>query len=153
MGSKSKTTHNVAGPPRVDCDCTYACLFVTPVCYQAIAGGNECQVAPLPNGTAGHAPGTVVIHMRTPQGQRLVAYSSNGGATWGPSKVVLVGGRSKYGGGTCEGSTIAAGGRLLFSTPFHPTSRANMTVLSSSDGGLTYEASHLPLTHLYIVVQ
>ena len=43
-------------------------------------------------------------------------------------------------GATCEGSTIAAGNRLLFSTPFHPTSRANMTVFTSSDAGLTWNS-------------
>ena len=40
---------------------------------------------------------------------------------------------------TCEGSTIAAGELLLFSTPYHPTARANMTVLTSRDAGLTYD--------------
>ena len=59
----------------------------------------------LPNGTTGHAPGTVLIHMRNPTGQRLVAWSADGGASWGPSRKVLVGGRAKYAGATCEGST------------------------------------------------
>ena len=94
----------------------------------SIAGGNECQVAALPNGTAGHAAGTVVIHMRDPRGQRLVAWSVDGGARWGPSRPVVVGGRARYGGATCEGSTIAAGKLLLFSTPFHPTEYVHMTL-------------------------
>lgn len=61
----------------------------------SIAGGNEAQVAVLPNGTAGHAPGTLVIHMRNPTGQRLVAWSADG-ASWGPAQKVVVGGRTKY---------------------------------------------------------
>ena len=98
----------------------------------SIVGGNECQVAALPNGTTGHAAWTVVIHMRNPTGQRLgmkrlpvpmfnqthgfslakclrnsfccpvsrchtlVAWSADGGASWGASQKVVVGGRTKY---------------------------------------------------------
>ena len=45
-------------------------------------------------------------------------------------------------GGTCEGSTIAAGpqgGTLIFSTPFHDTKRANMTVFTSKTAGKSWE--------------
>ena len=45
-------------------------------------------------------------------------------------------------GGTCEGSTIAAGpkgGTLIFSTPFHDTKRANMTVMTSKTAGKSWE--------------
>eukprot|EP01052_Picozoa_sp_SAG31_P047096 SAG31_NODE_9281_length_1305_cov_1.792703_1_plen_126_part_00 len=77
--------------------------------------------------------------MRGPSGQRLVAWSQDGGTSWSPSKKVLVGGLGRYAGATCEDSTIAASKALLFSTPFHPTERANMTVFASHDAGLTYE--------------
>ena len=94
----------------------------------SIAGGNECQAALLPNGTNGHAPGTILMNMRNPRGQRLAAYSVTDGAEWSDPQLITVGGRTKYAGGTCEGSTIALGGStLLFSTPFHLTERANMT--------------------------
>ena len=45
-------------------------------------------------------------------------------------------------GGTCEGSTIAAGpkgGTLIFSTPFHDTKRANMTVMTSKTAGKSWD--------------
>jgi hypothetical protein len=42
-----------------------------------------------------------------------------------------------YAGTSCEGSTIAIGDILLFSTPFS-NSRSNMTVFTSTDGGRTY---------------
>ena len=45
-------------------------------------------------------------------------------------------------GGTCEGSTIAAGpkgGTLVFSTPFHDTKRANMTVFTSKTAGKSWD--------------
>lgn len=105
----------------------------------SIAGGNECQVAVLPNGTAGHPDGSLLIHMRSPSGQRHVSWSTDSGAHWSPPSPVMVGGLAKYGGATCEGSTITAGrDTLLFSSPFSK-GRENMTVFKSETGGRSWE--------------
>ncbi len=105
----------------------------------SIAGGNECQVALLPNGTAGHPDGSLLIHMRNPRGQRLVSWSTDSGTHWGPPSPVTVGGLAQYGGATCEGSTIAAGkSTLLFSSPF-AEGRENMTVFKSETAGKSWE--------------
>jgi len=95
-----------------------------------MAGGNECQAARV-NETS------LIMNMRTAIGVRQFSWSHDNGTTWTtPTTTPFETISGKYAGGTCEGSTISIPGRnlLLFSTPFS-SSRANMTVFASRDGG------------------
>jgi sialidase-1 len=78
--------------------------------------------------------------MRDPRGQRIAAWSTDQGSSWGPSKKVLIGGRIQT--AVCEGSPISAGPAsapvLLFSGPF-AAGRENMTVFTSQDAGLSWD--------------
>jgi hypothetical protein len=115
-----------------------------------VRSGNECQIATLSNSTIGHRDGTLVMNSRwrtdefvkTPPG-RLVSYSTDSGSSWTTGVTAKVGARTAYAGDSCEGSTISAGPTatpmLLFSTPYHRSERANMTVFSSGNAGLTWD--------------
>lgn len=115
-----------------------------------VRSGNECQVAALPNGTAGHPAGTLVMNSRWRTDEfvkvapgRLTSYSTDSGHSWTVGTTTKVGDRTAYAGDSCEGSTITAGPMaapvLLFSTPFHASERANMTVFTSADAGLSWK--------------
>jgi sialidase-1 len=115
-----------------------------------VRAGNECQVAALPNGTAGHTDGTLIMNSRYFQDAfvktrraRLTSYSTDAGKSWTAGTPAKVGDLTAYAGDSCEGSTITAGPvsspLLLFSTPYHPASRRNMTVFTSKDAGLNWQ--------------
>ena len=94
-------------------------------------GGNECQAAPLSNGS-------LILNQRTRGPQRQLSYSYNNGATWTePRPVVLAG----TGASTCCGSTVSVGGDsnlLVFSGP-NSDSRKNMSIFTSTDSGASWE--------------
>lgn len=96
-------------------------------------GGNECQAAALPNGT-------LVMNQRTRDSVRQFSWSQDHGETWSDPTTAPF--PQKYaGGGTCS-STISAGANgelLLFSTPFAASSRSNMTVFVSTNGGMSWD--------------
>ncbi len=105
------------------------------------AGPCESQVAPTPNGS-------LLINARGHDSKRHFAWSDTGGETWGPLTTRPFAGGLRYGGGYCEGSTIALpGGLLAFSTPFEAlepkpvNSRSNMSIFVSRDSGLSWPLS------------
>lgn len=99
----------------------------------AQGGGNECQIAPLANGS-------LILSMRTKNGIRQWSTSEDSGATWSAPVVTRKGDplSIKYDGGTCEGSTVAVGQQLAFSTPYSTTARANVSVFLSKDNGASW---------------
>ena len=76
----------------------------------------------------------LVLNARGHDSRRHFAYSTSGGASWSELTSAPFS-NLHYGGGYCEGSTIAlpGSGLLAFSTPFSPTQRANMSIFVSSD--------------------
>merc|ERR1712166_6518 len=106
----------------------------------SIDGGNECQAARAPNGS-------LVMNMRTRGGVRQFAWSDDDGSTWS-APVTSPFNDLRYGGGGCEGSTVAlpsaldapASSKLVFSTPFSQ-GRKNMTLFVSEDSGASWEIS------------
>lgn len=93
----------------------------------ASSGPCECQVAQTANGS-------LVLNARGHDSRRHFAYSTSGGASWSELTSAPFS-NLRYGGGYCEGSTVAlpGSGLLAFSTPFSPTQRANMSIFISSD--------------------
>lgn len=91
------------------------------------------QAAITPNGS-------LVMNQRTRTGERQFSWSHDDGATWSAPTTKPFAFSGKYGGGGCEGSSIAVGdsGLLLFSTPF-AQGRANMSVFGSRTGGASWE--------------
>eukprot|EP00937_MAST-01D_sp_MAST-1D-sp2_P002768 g2768.t1 len=94
-------------------------------------GGNECQAATAPNGS-------LILNMRTRAGFRQFSWSNDNGTTWTEPTAAPMAFKGKYGGGSCEGSTVQVGNALAFSTPYS-AGRANMTVLTSTDSGATWQ--------------
>lgn len=66
-------------------------------------------------------------------GQRIAALSADGGDTWGAPRPII-------NETECEGSTVALPDRaaLVTSSAFSATSRANLTLHASADGGRTW---------------
>ena len=64
----------------------------------AQGGGNECQVAPTSNGS-------LLLNMRTGHGIRQFSWSHDDGDSWS-EPIVSPSLPGKYGGGSCEGSTV-----------------------------------------------
>jgi hypothetical protein len=95
-----------------------------------VAGGNECQIAPAPNGS---------LIMTTRGGGWLnMAWSQDAGENWTPW-VRNTSGSVPYVGPSCEASILRVpnSSLLLASTPFDPLheQRQNMTVWQSADSG------------------
>ena len=97
-------------------------------------GGNECQAAPLSNGS-------LILNQRTRGPQRQQSYSYNNGETWTDPRPVALAGR---GASTCCGSTVSVTSSatdrdlLVFSGP-HSDSRKNMSIYTSKDSGASWE--------------
>jgi len=89
---------------------------------------NECQIAPLLNGS-------LLLAARTGNFSRMTSLSTDKGETWGASKVVP--GLSGY--ATCEASLMAHRRQLFFSHP-QAQSREKLTIRRSSDDGDTWPA-------------
>jgi sialidase-1 len=91
---------------------------------------NECSVAELPGGR-------LMLNMRNydrTQKSRKVSLSDDGGVTWSdiyPDPVLIE--------PICQASlltySLSGKGKLIFLNPAHETSRLNMTIRMSSDGG------------------
>ena len=100
-------------------------------------GVNECQAAE-------RADGSFLLNMRnykTPQRERAVALSSDGGATWGP--LTHDAGLPEP---VCQASLLRHSwepSRLLFSNPADAKSRIRMTVKASADEGKTWSVVSL----------
>mmetsp|Transcript_73324 Transcript_73324/g.172296 ORF Transcript_73324/g.172296 Transcript_73324/m.172296 type:complete len:231 (+) Transcript_73324:137-829(+) len=93
----------------------------------SVADGNECQVAQLPNQQ-------LVLNMRTPDHtQRRLAWSDDQGLSFHSSKLVPALPEPR-----CEGSMISLGQSLVMSNPTSASSRTNMALHISSDGGVTW---------------
>jgi sialidase-1 len=109
--------------------------WASPPAPMAAPGMAECAMAELGNGS-------VLINFRanhlSPCLCRSQARSDDGGATWGPLAYVpdLIE-------PVCSAGllALAGGAGLLFSNPASTTSRVNMTVRRSRDGGLTWPDS------------
>lgn len=98
-----------------------------------LAGGNECQIAPAPNGS-------LLMNMRTQSGVRQFSWSVDGSAErWTRPTTAPFGFAGKYAGGGTEGSTLRVPDFLLFSTPYSRSSRSNLTVWSSRDSGASWQ--------------
>ena len=98
-------------------------------------GGNECQAARTANGS-------LLMNMRTRNGYRQFAWSSDDGSTWSAPITSPFYNSLKYAGGTCEGSTVSLpDGRLVFSTPFSTSGRHNMSVFTSDDNGASWQSN------------
>ena len=100
-----------------------------------LTNGNECQVAVAPN----HS---LIMNMRTKTGVRQFSWSLDGkGEEWTAPTTAPFDFAGKYAGGGTEGSTVRIPNTdtLLFSTPFSQTSRANLTIFSSTNSGATWE--------------
>ncbi len=95
-----------------------------------LPGGNEAQAAPLP--WLSHD--TVLLSARSAAGStRLAALSTDGGSTWGAPWATIPETE-------CEGSVVAlpshpGGPLLVHSSAFDASTRANMTLHVSRDGG------------------
>lgn len=82
--------------------------------------GNECQVAELVDNQ------TLVINMRSRDKHRHFSWSQDYGETWSAPTTAPF---EEYAlGSDCQGSTIAVGNTLVFSTPFSEAGRDNMTL-------------------------
>jgi len=97
-------------------------------------GGNESTVAEL-------SDGRLVLNMRNTSPYRTVAFSSDGGASWSPS-------RQDYAliDPTCQASILnhtAGSEHLLFFSNAASAKRVNMTLRRSSDDGTTWPASYV----------
>jgi sialidase-1 len=94
-----------------------------------VGGVNECQVAE-------RSDGSLMLNMRnyhTPERERAVATSSDGGATWSAVRrdAALVE-------PACQASILRSPWGLLFSNPADRKSRIKMTVRLSKDDGATW---------------
>lgn len=97
-------------------------------------GGNESTIAEL-------SDGRLILNMRNSSPYRTVAYSSDGGSTWTPS-------RQDYAlpDPTCQASilhTITSSGHFLFFSNAASSTRINMTIKKSSDNGFTWVQSYM----------
>lgn len=91
---------------------------------------NECSLAELPDGR-------VYMNMRSYHGEgcRAVAYSGDGGQTWGEIRL-----ERALPDPVCQGNVLAAGDKLLFSNAADPKQRVRMTLRTSNDMGETWSA-------------
>lgn len=89
---------------------------------------NECSLTQL-------ADGRVYMNMRSYHGEgcRAVAYSNDGGETWGDVKL-----ERALPDPVCQGNVLADGDRLLFSNAASPDKRERMTLRTSNDMGETW---------------
>ena len=89
---------------------------------------NECSLAELPDGR-------VYMNMRSYHGEgcRAVAYSEDGGETWGEIRL-----ERALPDPVCQGNVIADGERLLFSNAASADRRERMTLRTSLDMGKTW---------------
>jgi sialidase-1 len=99
-----------------------------------LPGGNECQAAAMP----WVGPAALALTMRNTRPLRTLATSHDGGATWSPATAL-------WNETECEGSLAAlphhpAGPCLVISSAFAAASRANMTLHTSWDDGVTWRA-------------
>jgi sialidase-1 len=101
----------------------------------AVAGGNECQVAAAQNGS-------LVLSMRSlgGAGARLWSWSADDGASWSaPTDAPFrFEGSPTYAGGSCQSSIARVGGALVFSTPFDKSARKNESLFISRDSGASW---------------
>ena len=89
---------------------------------------NECSLTQL-------SDGRVYMNMRSYHGEgcRAIAYSTDGGETWGEVKL-----ERALPDPVCQGNVLADGDRLLFSNAATPTKRERMTLRMSNDMGETW---------------
>jgi len=105
-------------------------------------GSNECQVIE-------RADGTLLLNMRrartVSEPYRIVASSSDGGATWSESAFdkTLIGPRCQASMIRCRPQEDGMGPVVAFSNPAHKTSRIAMTVRASLDEGATWAAARV----------
>jgi sialidase-1 len=116
---------------------TWVAGQAVPPAPPAIPGANECQIAPLRNGSLllmARAQSTTLDADGPIDANRVSAVSDDGGATWSAPRVE----RSLAGFATCEGSIIShgKGSVLLFSHPEGAGgSRTNLIIRASRDDG------------------
>lgn len=106
-----------------------------------VKGGNECSVAEL-------SDGRVFMSCRTSSGKRLLAWSSDGGETFGPSENCAALPDPK-----CQGSVLSTvwnGTHYVFhSNCSDASARVSMKVKASADGGKTWSSGYpLPAPHV-----
>ena len=95
--------------------------------------------------------GTILMNMRTKSGVRQFSWSHDDGTSWSVP-IISPSFPHKYGGGSCEGSTVLVrsgsssngnlqaetdAGVLAFSTP-NGTGRENIVIFKSTDGGIEW---------------
>ena len=99
-------------------------------------GTTECQVAELSNGNVYMSIRPYKELQAKSQGRRASAVSTDGGASFGPVKfepqLVNAGG--------VDGSVVSSSEALFFSHP-DAGGRANMTLYTSADDAMTWEAT------------
>lgn len=105
----------------------------------SLADGNECQAVQMPWVNSS----TVLLTTRTTLTYRAAALSVDGGSTFGPMYPV-------FNETACEGSVASlpefpGGPLLVMSSAFDVSSRANMTLHTSSDNGRTW----VPAVNVY----
>lgn len=91
---------------------------------------NECSLTELPDGR-------VYMNMRSYHGEgcRAVAYSADGGETWGELKL-----ERALPDPVCQGNVLAVGEKLLFSNAADAKQRVRLTLRTSADQGATWSA-------------